>query len=141
MYAIGLPASGHFAIGVINTDVSGPALMSAAIIAPALLRINFSEAVRFGAAGGNDMTISLSGGGASLTYLSGSGTSTLRYSISRSVGTSETGSVVYVQPGGGIEDMAGNELATTSSVSLSNAQGRGRAFSLQSFNSAFNSRF
>lgn len=78
----------------------------------------FSEPVVFGAGGNSGFTFSLSGGAVTATYASGSGSSTLTYSLSRTVSAGETGTVSYTQPGNGIEDTAGNDLATFGATSI-----------------------
>ena len=46
----------------------------------------------------------MSGGAATLTYVSGAGTRFLVYSWSRTIGDDETGQIDYTQPGDGLED-------------------------------------
>ena len=72
----------------------------------------FDKAVTIGAGGNGGWTINPSGGAATLTYASGDGSRTLVYSISRTIADTETGDVDYTQPGNGVEDTAGNDLAT-----------------------------
>jgi hypothetical protein len=95
-------------------DVTAPALVSAQIpAAGTTLEITFTEAVSIGAGGNGGFTIALSGGAATLTYASGSGSGTLVYTINRTVSAGETCSDFdYTQPGNGVEDAAGNDLAT-----------------------------
>jgi hypothetical protein len=97
-------------------DVTAPALVSAQIpAAGTTLEITFTEAVSIGAGGNGGFTIALSGGAATLTYASGGGTGTLVYTINRTVAAGETCSDFdYTQPGNGVEDAAGNDLATFS---------------------------
>ncbi len=65
---------------------------------------------------------SCSGGATTLTYSSGSGTSSLAYTISRQVLGAETGCVnSYTQPGDGIEDSAGNDVASFSNRAVTNS--------------------
>jgi hypothetical protein len=62
----------------------------------------------------------MSGGAVSLAYASGSGSNTLVYNLSRTIYSGETGTVSYTQPGNGIEDAAGNDLANISSSAVVN---------------------
>jgi hypothetical protein len=100
--------------GAAAADVTAPALISAVIpAAGTTLEITFTEAVSIGAGGNGGFTIGLSGGAATLTYASGGGTGTLVYTINRTVAAGETCSDFdYTQPGNGVEDAAGNDLAT-----------------------------
>jgi hypothetical protein len=66
-------------------------------------------------------TITPSGGAATLTYASGTGTASLVYTISRTILDSETLTMGYTQPGNGIEDSAGNDLETISSGAVTNS--------------------
>jgi hypothetical protein len=100
--------------GAAAADIVAPALVSAQIpAAGTTLEITFTEAVSIGAGGNGGFTIGLSGGAATLTYSSGAGTGTLIYTINRTVAAGETCSDFdYTQPGNGVEDAAGNDLAT-----------------------------
>ena len=103
-----------------ESDVTAPTLSTATIpLAGTTIVLTFSEAVSIGAGGNGGFTVSLSGGAATLTYSSGSGTSQLTYTISRTVAANETGTVSYTQPGNGVEDAAGNDLATFSNMTIS----------------------
>lgn len=83
----------------------------------------YSEVVSFGAGGNSGHALSMSGGAVTLTYSSGSGTDTLVYSTSRSVGSSETGTAAYTQPGNGVEDASGNDLASYSDETVLSSGG------------------
>lgn len=111
-----------------GADAVAPTLSSATIPSGGTsISLAFSETVSVGAGGNGGWTISMTGGAATLTYSSGSGTSTLVYSINRTINVGETGTVAYTQPGNGIEDTAGNDLATiaTSGVTNNSSQGGG----------------
>ena len=82
--------------------------------------VGFSEAVTHGAGGNGGWALSLSGGACTATYASGAGTSILAYTLSRPVLSNETGTATYTQPGNGVEDSAGNDLATTSNAIINN---------------------
>lgn len=104
-------------------DTTPPALVSATVVGGTVLKLTFDEAVTFGAGGNTGWTITMSGGAATLTYSSGDGTSVLLYSISRSIEDTETGTTAYTQPGNGVEDIAGNELATIASQAVTISKG------------------
>lgn len=84
------------------------------------LIIVFSEGVTIGAGGNGGFTVSLSGGACTLAYASGDGTTSLTYTTSRTIGRNETGTLSYVQPGNGVEDTAGNDLASFSNEAIQN---------------------
>jgi hypothetical protein len=102
--------------GAAAADVTAPALVSAQIpAAGTTLEITFTESVKFGAGSHTGFTIALSGGAATLTYASGENTPTLVYTINRTVDSGETCSDFdYTQPTNGVEDIAGNDLASFS---------------------------
>jgi hypothetical protein len=77
------------------------------------LTLTFSEAVQNGAGGSGGWAITPSGGSATVTYSSGSGTASLVYTISRRI-LNETVTLTYTQPGNGVEDILGNDLVTIS---------------------------
>jgi hypothetical protein len=62
----------------------------------------------------------MSGGAVTASYSSGSGSNTFTYNLSRTVNSGETGTASYTQPGNGIEDTAGNDLASFSSQAVTN---------------------
>ena len=64
--------------------------------------------------------LTLSGGAATATYSSGTGTAYLVYSLSRTVASGETGTYDYTQPGNGIEDSSGNDLASITGGAITN---------------------
>lgn len=105
--------------GESDADGTAPTLVSAIIVNATTLRLNFSEAVQDGGSGLDGVALTLSGGAATATNSSGAGTSSLYYTISRSVASDETGTGAYTQPGDGIEDLAGNDLATIASFGIS----------------------
>jgi hypothetical protein len=76
------------------------------------LTLVFSEPVTVNTSTG--FTLGMSGGAAGLTYTSGSGTNILVYAITgRNIDTAETGTLDYATVANGIEDAAGNDLAST----------------------------
>lgn len=70
--------------------------------------------------GGLGAGFSMSGGSVTLAYASGSGSSTVTFTGSRTVYSGETGTLDYTQPGNGIEDATGNDLATIAGKSVIN---------------------
>jgi hypothetical protein len=54
----------------------------------------------------------MTGGAVTGTYASKGGSSSIIYNLSREVQLGETRTNSYTQPGNGVEDTAGNDLAT-----------------------------
>ena len=108
-------------------DITVPTLSTATIATTGItISLVFDEAVQFGAGGNAGWVLTMSGGikdGAVVTmaYASGSGTNTLVYDLSRKVFSDETGELDYTQPGNGVEDVAGNDLATISNRAVTNS--------------------
>lgn len=104
-------------------DTTPPTLSSATIpSAGNVINFVFSEAVSIGAGGNAGWSFGMSGGAVTATYSSGSGSSTLVYTLSRTVLSGETKSsgLDYTQPGNGIEDASGNDLAALTGASVTN---------------------
>lgn len=102
-------------------DGSPPTVTSATIDTNGTsLTINHNETVTFGAGGNGGFAITPSGGAASLTYSSGSGSSALVYTLGRTIATNETATLAYTQPGSGVEDLSGNDLASFSGTNVVN---------------------
>ena len=83
-----------------------------------VLTLNYSEVVIFGAGGNGGNALTCSGGAVTPTYVSGSGSAQLSYSLSRNVAADETCTLDYVQPTAGITDTSANELASFSDESV-----------------------
>lgn len=110
------------AVPVVTASLVGggaPTVTSATINAAGTqFAVNFSEAVFIGTGGG--MTITASGGAVSLGTPSIAG-STITYPITgRVIGIGETVTMTYAQPGNGIENSAGTDLASFSGQSVTN---------------------
>jgi len=99
--------------------MSIPPVLSSATIPSAgnVINLIFNKAVNVS---GAVPTISMTGGASTLSSPTGAGTSTLSYTLSRTVASGETGTISYTQPGGGIRDIAGNDFASVSGVSVTN---------------------
>ena len=105
----------------VGTDTAAPTLQTAVIDSTgSVLTLNFSEIVATGSADNAGWSMSASGGALTASYSSGDGSISVAYSLSRTVQLGETVTVSYTQPGNGVEDIAGNDLATTGSVSVTN---------------------
>jgi hypothetical protein len=103
-------------------DVTPPTLSSFTIQAGGTTAIAaFNESVTHGAGSTGGWTSSLSGGACTITYASGAPGTTLTYNLGRTVYKGETGTIAYTQPGNGVEDSAGNDLATVASLSITNS--------------------
>lgn len=110
----------------VSPDETAPLLQSATIGTTGnALTLVFNEAVTVGAGGSGGFALDASGGAAAPVYSSGSGTSTLVYSISRAIEQGETVTLDFTQPGNGIEDLAGNDLATFAGFAVANNSGAG----------------
>lgn len=104
-----------------GTDVTAPTVTSATInTAGTTITFALDEAVSVGSGGNGGFALTMSGGAVTATYSSGSGSSSLVYTLSRTVQHGETGTHAYTQPGSGIEDTSGNDLATYSGATVTN---------------------
>ncbi len=100
-------------------DTTAPTLQVALIPkAGTTLVLAFNEAVKFGAGGNGGFALTMSGGAVTATYASGTTTTVLTYTLSRTVAAAETGTITYTQPGNGVEDIAGNDLASIGATSV-----------------------
>lgn len=99
-----------------------PTVVSATIdTAGTQLTVVFSQACSIGAGGSGGMVVTPSGGAATITYVSGDGTSTWVFSVSRTILSSETATRTYTQPGNGIEGTSGGlDLASFTTQSVTN---------------------
>jgi hypothetical protein len=104
-----------------TVDTTKPTWTSATLGADGrTLTLVFSEAVVFGAGGNGGLTITPSGLAATVSYVSGSNSTTLVYYTSRIILATETLTSTYTQPGTGIQDQAGNILDTVSGKATTN---------------------
>lgn len=104
-------------------DVTAPTVSSRTLAANGTsLTIAFSESVEFGAGSNTGFALTPTNGGAAVTlsYASGSGSSSLVYTASRTIKSTETLTLAYVQPGNGVQDAAGNDLVSFSGQSVTN---------------------
>lgn len=102
-------------------DVTAPTVSSAAIASSGTsFTLTLDENVSFGAGGNGGLTLSATGGAVTATYSSGAGSNVLTYGLSRTIAPSETVTRSYTQPGNGIEDVAGNDLASFSGQAVTN---------------------
>lgn len=102
-------------------DVTAPTVSSANLAADGLeLTIVLSEACTIGAGGSTGFTLVATGGNAALTYASGDTTDTFVFTSARALSSTETATLTYVQPGNGLEDAAGNDLASFSGQAVTN---------------------
>lgn len=117
------------ALGMFNgfteggADVIAPTFSSATIAANGTsITLAFSEAISFGASGNTGFTLTPTNGGAAVTlsYSSGSGTSSLVYTTSRTLSSTEIFTTSYTQPGDGAQDGSANLLATYTAQAVTN---------------------
>lgn len=99
---------GPYEFGASDTT---PPLALAATVATNGTTVTFTMDERCAAAGVVPV-MTMDGGAVTLTYSSGSGTTSLVYTTSRTITQYEAGSAAYTQPGNGIEDVSGNDLAS-----------------------------
>lgn len=103
------------------SDTTPPTLSSATIGSNGTtFTMVFNESVSIGSGGNSGFVPTLSAGSPTLSYSSGSGSTTLVYTLSATVNSGVTGTIAYTQPGNGVEDAAGNDLATFSGTSITN---------------------
>lgn len=104
-------------------DPGAPELLSATINgAGNAISLQFNENANIGVGGNGGWTIDMDGdSGEGMSYSSGDGTSNLIYSITgRAIDPGETGTIDYTQPGDGIEDDGGTDLANISDFAVTN---------------------
>ncbi len=101
-----------------NEDTTAPTMSTQAIGADGrTVTFTFSEAVTIGSGGNAGFTLTNGDSEAiSITYVSGAGSTSLIYQSSVCIPSTDTFTtgLVYTQPTNGIEDMAGNDLASFS---------------------------
>lgn len=85
----------------LNVDLSPTQLSATINTAGTQITFGYSENVDFNSVGG--YVLSLTGGAATLTYVSGDGSTSLVFSLSRVVYQGEVGTLSYTNPGNGIE--------------------------------------
>jgi hypothetical protein len=117
---------------VTNSSTQTAPVLTSSTVQSSGMSINlvFNQAVQFGAGGNSGWTLTMSGGtfsGATLTYASGSGTSTLIYNLGgRVVQYGETGTISYTQPGNGVESSSNLvDLSSVASGSVANSSIQG----------------
>jgi hypothetical protein len=110
-----------------TVSAAGPTLVSSTInSAGTTLTDVYSVSVSIGAGGSGGRTLSPSGGAATLTYSSGSGSTTLLSTISRAIQFGETVTTGYTQPGNGIEATGGGaDVASFSGAGVTNGSTQG----------------
>lgn len=115
-------AGSNEAVATTLVETTPPTLVSASVDTTGqLLTLVFSEAVTFGAGGNTGFSLSATNGAVTPVYASGSGTTTLVYGwVSRLIYSTETVTLGYTQPGNGVEDLVGNDLATFSGSAVTN---------------------
>jgi hypothetical protein len=107
-------------IPVEANDGDGDLPLALAIIAAngATITLHFTEAMTVSQVGGWELT--MSGGASTMTYASGSGSSALVYTLSRTIGRNETGTLAFVPPPGVIVDGDLNQLLSFSGFVVAN---------------------
>jgi Pectate lyase superfamily protein/Putative flagellar system-associated repeat/Right handed beta helix region len=110
---VGVPPSGP--------DTTPPNVSSAAInTAGTQISLTFDEAVQIGSGGNNGFTLTASGGSVTATLPSSFSGGVMTLTMSRTINSSETVTRSYTQPSNGIEDLAGNDLASFTNQAVTN---------------------
>lgn len=119
-WAVGAWASGAWAEAG-GGDVTAPTILSVAVDTNGTdVAITLSENCTIGAGGSTGFTLVATGGNSALTYSIGDGTDVLIYTSARTISSTETLSLTYVNSGDGIEDAAGNDLESFSGQAVTN---------------------
>lgn len=126
--------SGYYMIGTGSytppADETAPEITSISVGTDGVtLAVNMSEVVTGGTLGNGGITLSgFSGGAVTAAYASGSGSSTLYYTLSREIQFDEgDGDGAYTKPGSAfVEDAAGNDLASISGITVTNYSTQGQ---------------
>ena len=119
-------SSGNYMVGpdeyVPGEDTTAPTVSSVSVgTNGTTLSVNFDETITGGTTGEGGFTVNPSGGAATVTYASGSNSTTLYYTVSRAIQYDETLTITYSKPGSAfVEDLAGNDLAAFSGTSVTN---------------------
>lgn len=105
-----------------STATPPPNLVSATIAAGGTqISLVFSANVQPGASGPGGFTLTMSGGASAMTFASGGGTTTLVYTLGRTITIGENGTLAFVQPSNGIEASAGGaDVVSFSGAAVSN---------------------
>src|SRR5574343_13410 len=124
-WASGAWASGAWAVGAWaeagGGDVTTPTILSVAADTNGTdVSITLSENCTIGAGGSTGFVLVATGGNSALTYSIGDGTDVLIYASARTISSTETLSLTYVNPGDGIEDAAGNDLESVTGQTVTN---------------------
>jgi len=94
----------------VPADITPPTATISILPNGTTLLLAMSESCSIGAGGNGGITITATGGSATATYNSGASTDSLAFTLSRVINLGESVTVSYLQPGDGIEDLAGNDL-------------------------------
>ena len=110
-------------------DTTAPTLQSATIGTDGeTWTLVFDETVNIGSGGNGGWSVTMTtAGSVTLTYSSGDGSDTLVYTGGTTVNSGDTASngLDYTQPGDGIEDNTGNDLANIDDASITNNSTQG----------------
>jgi hypothetical protein len=101
-----------------------PTLSSAVLQASGTdIVIGWPESVSYGAGGTGGYALTLSGGAATVTGVTGGGTNSHTLTVNRTVTNTETGTLAYTQPGNGAEDSAFQDVVTFSGFTIDTSGG------------------
>ncbi len=86
-----------------------------------VIQLTFSAAVSIGVNGSNGWTLNSSGAASEMLYAAGAGTTQLTYNLTRTIQAGETITVDYVNPGDGLEDAGGRDIADITAQAVTNS--------------------
>ena len=107
----------------VPADVIAPAIASATVAANGTaMTVKFNEALTIGAGGNGGLTVdgTVTGAGIAANYTSGDTTHTFIYTLASTMKTTDVITLDYVQPTNGLEDAAGNDLASVAAKRVTN---------------------
>jgi hypothetical protein len=110
---------GAYEYGAPASDETPPTAIASIPVAGTTLSLAFSEVCTAGAGGTTGVTLNAPSGAVTATYASGEGTPTWTYTLSRTVINAEVLTWSY-STANGIEDGAGNDIATVTNAAVTN---------------------
>lgn len=104
-------------------DVTPPTVSSAEFVDDTVFVLTFDENISVGAGGSEGFTLTPTNGGAAVQiyFESISASNEISFYASRTVYAGETFTLAYTQPGAGIEDTSGNDLASFTGTAVTNS--------------------
>lgn len=107
-------------LAISASDAQIPTFVSAQTLSATLLELTFSEPVTTTGVNNNDFAIGGVASSPSVSGIAGSGSAILTLTINNAIVSTDSPTFVYTQTGNALEDVAGNDLATTTGDSITN---------------------